>query len=82
MDIGDLIASGVSFSRDHTFWAVLIALVFGALAYWKPTGTFRVAAACLALGAIIYVLSFLVDLTSEGIDKAQKFTATPDVKVD
>ena len=82
MDIDNLVESGVSFFRDHTLWAVLIALVIGALIYWKPKGVFRVVSAGLVVGAIIYVLSFLVDLTSRGIDEAEKFTTTPDVKVD
>jgi hypothetical protein len=43
---------------------------------------FKLASAGLVIVAIIYVLSFLVDLTSRGIDEAQKFTTTPDIKVD
>jgi cytochrome c biogenesis factor len=82
MDIDSLVESGASFFNDHTLWAVLIALVVGALIYWKPKDMFKLAGACLAVGAIIYVLSFLVDLTSQGIDEAQKFATTPDVKVD
>ena len=82
MDVGNLLASGISFARDHTLWAVFIALVFAAAIYWKPKDKFKLAGACLVVGAIIYVLSFLVDLTSGGIDKAQKFTSTPEVNVD
>ncbi len=82
MDIDYLVESGVSFSRDHTLWAVLIALVIGALIYWKPTDMLKLVSAGLVVGAIIYVLSFLVDLTSRGIKEVEKFTTTPDVKVD
>lgn len=82
MDIDYLVESGVSFFRDHTLWAVLTALVLGALIYRKPKGMFKLASAGLVVGAIIYVLSFLVDLTSQGIDEAEKFTTAPDVKVD
>ncbi len=82
MDIDNLVESGVSFSRDHTLWAVLIALVIGALIYWKPKDMLKLASAGLVVGAIIYVLSFLVDLTSRGINEVEKFTTTPDVKVD
>lgn len=82
MDLDNLVENGVTFFRDHTIWAVLIALVIGALIYWKPKGTFRLASAGLVLGAIIYVLSFLVGLTSQGIDEVEKFSANPKLEVD
>ena len=81
MDISSLVDSGIDFSRDHTLWAALIALVIAGLIYWKPKGTFKVVMAALVLGAIIYVLSFLVDLTSEGIEKTKQFTTTPSDKI-
>lgn len=82
MDITNLIESGLNFFRDHTLWAVLTALVIGAVIYWKPKDMFKLGAACLVVGAVVYVLVFLVDLTTQGIDETKKFTATPDVKVD
>lgn len=82
MDIQGLIESGMSFFREHTLWAVLALLVIGALFYWRPKGMFRLVAAGLVLGAIIYFLSFLVDLTSRGIDETQKFTDRPEIKTD
>ena len=81
MDVNLSVESGLNFFRDHALWSALIALGIGALVYWKPKGMLRLAAACLVLGAVIYVLSFLVDLTSQGIDKAEKFTTTPHVDV-
>jgi len=80
MDISILVDSGIGFFRDHTLWAALIALVIAGLIYWKPKGAFKVVMAALVLGAIIYVLTFLVNLTSEGIDKTKKFTTTPSDK--
>lgn len=77
-----MVDSGIAFFRDHTLWAILIVLVIGALLYWKPKDMFKLAMAGAVVGAIIYVLSFLVDLTSRGIDETDKFTSTPDVKVD
>ncbi len=82
MNIDYLFESAASFFRDHTLWAVLIALVIGALIYWKPKDMFKLASAGLVVVAIVYVLSFLVDLTSRGIDETEKFTTTPDIKVD
>ena len=77
-----MIESGMSFFREHTLWAVLAVFVIGALFYWRPKGMFRLVAAGLVLGAIIYFLSFLVDLTSHGIDETQKFTDSPKLKTD
>ncbi len=82
MDISNLIDSGVNFFREQTLWAVLIALLIGGLIYWKPKGMFKLAMAALALVAIIYVFTFLVDLTSEGISGTKKFTNTPDQTAD
>lgn len=82
MDTNNLVDGGIDFFSNHTYWAVLVVLVISALIYWKPKGMFRLAMACLALGAVIYVLSFLVDLTSRGIGEAQEFTTTPDIKVE
>ena len=82
MDVNNLLDSGMGFFRDHPYWAVLVALLIGALIYWKPKDMFKLAMAGLALGAIIYVATFLVDLTSRGISETGKFTTTPDDKVD
>lgn len=82
MDVNSLVDGGMSFFRDHTLWAVLAVVVIGAFIYWKPKDVFKMALGGLAVGAMIYVLSFLFDLTSRGIDESEKFTTTPDVKVD
>ena len=82
MDIQDLIESGMSFFREHTLWGALAVLVIGALFYWRPKGMFRLVAAGLVLGGIIYFLSFLVDLPSRGIDETQKLTDSPKIKTD
>lgn len=82
MDLENLLDAAVAFGRDHTLWAVLILLAIGLLVYWKPKDSIKVVLATMTLGAIIYVLSFLVDLTSRGIDDSRKFTNTPKVEVE
>ena len=82
MEVETLVESGVTFFRDYTFWAVLTAVVIGFVVYWKPKGTIRVVGAGLVVVAIVYVLAFLVDLTSEGIDEVEKFSATPKIDVE
>lgn len=82
MNFSSLVDGGLSFFRDQTLWAVLAVVVVGAVVLWKPKGAFKLALAGLALGAVIYVFTFVWDLTSRGIDDTEKFTTAPDVKVD
>ena len=80
MDIDGLVDGTVNFFSDHALWAVMVALAIAGLVYWKPKDMFKLAMAVLALGALIYVFSFLIDLTSQGIDKTKKFTNTPRIQ--
>lgn len=82
MDFNSLVDAGISFYRDHPLWTLLAVAVAAALVYWNPKGMLKLALAGLTLAAIIYVISFLFDLTSRGVDETKKFTTTPDVKVD
>lgn len=82
MESDELLNAAAGFFRDHTLWALLISLAVGALVYWKPKDMFKLALAGLTLGAIIYGLSLVVDLTSQGIDASREFTKTPKIDVD
>jgi hypothetical protein len=82
MDIDSLLEACTGFFRDQTLWALLISLVIGALIYWKPKDMFKLVLAGLTLGAIIYVFSFLIDLTSRGIDDSKKFSNTPKIEAE
>lgn len=82
MDFDGLVEAATDFFGNHTLWAVVAVLAVAALAYWKPKDMFKLAMAGLALGVLIYVFSFLVDLTSQGIDETRKFTNTPRIEVD
>lgn len=82
MDVDNLLGAATDFFREHTLWAVLVLTAIGTFVYWKPKDSFRVVLAAMTLGAIIYVLSFLVDLTSRGIDGSRQFTTTPKVEVE
>ena len=81
MDISSLVDGGMSFFREHTFWGILAVAATGTFTYWQRKTMFKVALAGLAVGAIIYVLSFLLDLTSRGIDETDKFKSAPNVEV-
>ena len=78
----NLVEDGIRLFHDHTLWAILTVLVIGVLIYWKPKDMFKLTAAGAVVGAIIFVLSFLVDLTSRGMDESRKFTSSSEIKVD
>ena len=81
MDISSLVDGGMGFFRDHTLWGIVAVLATGAFVYWKPKKVLKLALAGLTAGAIVYVLASLVDLTSHGIDEADKLTSAPNVQV-
>ena len=82
MGIESLVADTVDFFREHRFWAAAAVLAIVAFVYFKPKQSFKLSMAVLTLGAIIYVSSLLIDVTSEGIDRANAFTSTPRIEVD
>ncbi len=82
MDINSLVDSGLSFFQDHTLWAVLAVVVIGAVIFWKPKATLTLGLIGFVVAAFIYVFAFIFDLASTGIEETEKFTTTPEIKVD
>lgn len=77
MDPGTLIDSWLDFFSSHTIFAIAIIVALGILLYLKPKVMFNLVIVGLAIGAIVYVISFVVDLTSIGIDEKKKFIGNP-----
>lgn len=67
----------VELFQTHQFLAVAVVIVFGILVYKKPKPMFQLMGAILAVGAIGYVISVLVDLTSTGMDHTNAFMGSP-----
>jgi xanthine/uracil permease len=63
--------------QKHQILAIALVVVFGILVYKKPKPMFQLMGAVLIIGAIGYVVSILVDLTSTGIDHTTAFTSNP-----
>lgn len=82
MDINNLFDSGMSFFQAHPLWAVAAVVAIGAFIYWQPKVVLKLALIGFVVVAFIYVFSFIFDLASRGIEETEKFTTTPDVKVD
>lgn len=62
----------VGFFHSHTLLAVGILVALGVFAYLKPKAMFKLMAVVLVIGAIGYVTSFLLDLTSTGVKDKDK----------
>lgn len=59
-------------------WSTMAMLaVIGAFAYWKPKDTVKLIAMFLVIGAIAYVISFVVELGSTGIEQQRQLTSSP-----
>jgi hypothetical protein len=63
--------------RNHQLVAIAIIAVFAILVYLKPKPMFQLLGVVLLIGAIGYVISVLVDLTSTGMDHTTAFMANP-----
>lgn len=62
---------------NHQFLAIALVVGFAVLVYFKPKPMFQLVGVVLAIGAIGYVISFLVDLTSTGVDNTNSFMSNP-----
>ncbi len=59
-------------------WSTLAMLtVIGGFAYFKPKDTVKLVAVFLVIGAIAYVTSFFVGLTSTGVEQQRQLTSSP-----
>lgn len=63
--------------QEHQLLAIVVIVVFAALVYLKPKPMFKLVGVVLLIGAIGYVVSVLVDLTSTGIDHTTAFMGNP-----
>ena len=63
--------------RNHPVLAIAIIAIFAVLVYVKPKPMFQLVGVVLLIGAIGYVVSFLVDLTSTGIEHTSSFVGNP-----
>lgn len=77
MNSGALTDGITHFVQNHAALTVGIVAVFGVLAYLKPKEMFKLTLAVLAIGAIVYIGMFLIELTSTGIDETTKFLGAP-----
>jgi multisubunit Na+/H+ antiporter MnhE subunit len=82
MEFEALIQGGLDFLSSHVYIAGAIFAAVAVFAYFKFKFFMKVIFACLILGAIAYLVLFIVDLTSTGIDNTEKLLDQPSEAID
>ena len=77
-----LMQGGFDLISDHTYIAGAILAAVAVLAYFKIKLVLKAILACLVIGAIAYVVLFVVDLTSTGIESREKLLDQPNQAID
>lgn len=74
MNIETLIAAGITFFQNHTIPAVAILVVIAVITFKKPKEIFKLLLVGLAIGVIFYLISFMGDSMSTGIEQKNVLT--------
>lgn len=74
MNIETLIAAGITFYQNYTIPAVAILVVTAVIAFKKPKEIFKLLLVGLAIGVIFYLISFMGDSMSTGIEQKDTLT--------
>ena len=82
MQFENLVQSGLDYFSAHPYVTVAFLVVVAVSAYFKFKIVLKVFFACLILAAIAYVVLFLVNLTSTGMDHTEKFLDNPSQTID
>lgn len=77
-----LMEGGLDLISDHVYIAGAILAAVAVLAYFKIKLVLKSVLACLVIGAIAYVVLFIVDLTSMGIEGREKLLDQPNEAID
>lgn len=77
-----LMQDGLDLISDHAYIAGAILAAVAVLAYFKIKLVVKAILACLVIGAVAYVVLFIVDLTSTGIDSTEKLLDQPNEVID
>jgi len=74
MNIETLLAAGTTFYQNYTIPAVAILIVIAVLAFKKPKEFFKLLLVGVAIGIIFYLISFMGDSMSTGIEQKDTLT--------
>ena len=82
MGLEALMQGGFDLISDHIYIAGAILAAVAVLAYFKIKLVLKAILACLVIGAIAYVVLFIVDTTSTGIENREKLLDQPNEAID
>lgn len=74
MNIETLLAAGIAFYQNYTIPAVAIFVVIAVIAFKKPKDFFKLLLVGLAIGVIFYLISFMGESMSTGIEQKDTLT--------
>ncbi|BAV33725.1 hypothetical protein SCL_1414 [Sulfuricaulis limicola] len=77
MEFEALVQGGLDLISSHAYIAAPILAVVAVFAYFKFKLFLKMIFACLVLGTIVYIVLFIVDLTSTGIKSTEKLLDQP-----
>jgi hypothetical protein len=81
MKQGGMIDGLVDFIYGHELLVIAVVVGLAVIAYRKPKLMAKFAGGVAIIVAVVYVLSFLANLTSTGVSETTKLTDRPHVKV-
>lgn len=77
-----LMQGGLDLISDHAYIVGAILVVIAVLAYFKFKLVLKAILACLVIGVIAYVVLFIFDFTSTGMENKEKFLDQPNQAID
>ena len=72
----------LNFIATHPYATGAVLAVVGVLSYFKLKIILKAVTICLIIGAIAYVVLFIVNLASTGIENTEKLLGSPNETVD
>jgi len=80
VDFGKTVDSTTNYFQGHPLMGAGVFLALIVLVYLKPKAVFKLAVVAMILVVVLYVGSFLIDLTNTGIYEQDKFLGDPHLK--
>jgi hypothetical protein len=82
MNLDTLVQVTLDLITAHPYITGAVLAIVGVLSYFKLKLVIKAVTACLILGAVAYVVLFIVNLASTGMDNTEKFRGNPDRVID